>query len=56
MENGTMNGIRSGCIYQWLDRDGQFDAEDYCVPKEVLFPDTLEGRYFASPVVPELIQ
>ena len=46
MENGTMNGIRSGCIYQWLDRDGQFDAEDYCVPKEVLFPDTLEDlRY-----------
>lgn len=46
MENGTMNGIRSGCVYQWLDRDGQFDAEDYCVPKEVLFPDTLEDlRY-----------
>lgn len=42
MESGVMNGIRSGCIYQWMDRDGQFNAEDYCVPREVLFPDTLE--------------
>ena len=40
MKNGVMNGIRSGCLYQWLDRDGQFDAGDYCVHKEVLFPDT----------------
>lgn len=48
MENGTMNGIRSGCIYQWLDRDGQFDAEDYCVPKEVLFPDTLEDLCYVK--------
>ena len=48
MENGTMNGIRSGCVYQWLDRDGQFDAEDYCVPKEVLFPDTLEDLCYVK--------
>lgn len=48
MENGTMNGIRSGCIYQWLDRDGQFDAGDYCVPKEVLFPDTLEDLLYVK--------
>lgn len=46
MENGSMNGIRSGCLYQWLDRDGQFDAGDYCVPKEVLFPDTLEDLLY----------
>ncbi len=46
MENGVMNGIRSGCLYQWLDRDGQFDAGDYCVPKEVLFPDTLEDLLY----------
>lgn len=48
MENGTMNGIRSGCVYQWLDRDGQFDTEDYCVPKEVLFPDTLEDLCYVK--------
>lgn len=42
MEDGRMNGIRSGALYQWLDRDGQFDASDYCVPKEVLFPDKVE--------------
>ena len=48
MENGTMNGIRSGCVYQWLDRDGQFNAEDYCVPKEVLFPDTLEDLCYVK--------
>lgn len=46
MENGVMNGIRSGCIYQWLDREEQFDAGDYCVPKEVLFPDTLEDLLY----------
>lgn len=38
---GVMNGIRSSSLFQWLDRDGEFDASDYCVPKEVLFPDTL---------------
>ncbi len=48
MENGVMNGIRSGCLYQWLDRDGQFDAVDYCVPKEVLFPDTLEDLLYVK--------
>lgn len=48
MENGTMNGIRSGCVYQWMDRDGQFDSEDYCVPKEVLFPDTLEDLCYVK--------
>lgn len=46
MENGVMNGIRSGCLYQWLDRGEQFDAGDYCVPKEVLFPDTLEDLLY----------
>lgn len=46
MENGVMNGIRSGCLYQWMDREGQFDAGDYCVPKEVLFPDTLEDLLY----------
>ncbi len=48
MGDGTMNGIRSGCIYQWLDKDGQFDAGDYCVPKEVLFPDTLEDLLYVK--------
>ncbi len=46
MENGVMNGIRSGCLYQWLDREEQFDAGDYCVPKEVLFPHTLEDLLY----------
>ncbi len=41
-ESGIMNGIRSSSLYQWLDRDGEFDTSDYCVPKEVLFPDRLE--------------
>ena len=48
MEDGRMNGIRSGALYQWLDRDGQFDASDYCVPKEVLFPDTLEDLLYVK--------
>lgn len=46
MPDGRMNGIRSGCIYQWLDRNGEFDASDYCVPKEILFPDTLEDQLY----------
>ncbi len=40
MPDGRMNGIRSGCVYQWLESKGKFDASDYCVPKEILFPDT----------------
>lgn len=46
MPDGRMNGIRSGCVYQWLDRNGEFDASDYCVPKEILFPDTLEDQLY----------
>ena len=48
MENGKMNGIRSGSLFQWMDRDDQFDASDYCVPKEVLFPDTLEDLLYVK--------
>lgn len=48
MPDGRMNGIRSGSYYQWLDRDGAFDASDYCVPKEVLFPDTLEDLTYVK--------
>ncbi|MDE7194894.1 MAG: GH3 auxin-responsive promoter family protein, partial [Oscillospiraceae bacterium] len=46
MPDGRMNGIRSSCVYQWLDRNGEFDASDYCVPKEILFPDTLEDQLY----------
>lgn len=46
MPDGRMNGIRSGCVYLWLDRSGGFDASDYCVPKEILFPDTLEDQLY----------
>ncbi len=48
MENGKMNGIRSGSLYQWLDREGGFDASDYCVPKEVLFPENLEDLLYVK--------
>ncbi len=46
MPDGRMNGIRSSCVYQWLDRSGEFDASDYCVPKEILFPETLEDQLY----------
>lgn len=46
MPDDRMNGIRSGCVYQWLDRNGEFDASDYCVPKEILFPKTLEDQLY----------
>ncbi len=46
MPDGKMNGIRSSCVYQWLDRNGEFDASDYCVPKEILFPETLEDQLY----------
>ncbi|MDE5883544.1 MAG: GH3 auxin-responsive promoter family protein [Oscillospiraceae bacterium] len=48
MPDGRMSGIRSGCVYQWLDRDDGFDASDYCVPKEILFPDTLEDLLYTK--------
>lgn len=48
MQDGRMNGIRSGSLYQWLDRQGKFDASDYCVPKNVLFPDKLENLIYVK--------
>ena len=42
LPDGRMSGIRSSSLYQWLDRNGAFDASDYCVPKEVLFPEQVE--------------
>ena len=42
LPGGQMCGIRSASLYQWLDREGGFDASDYCVPKEVLFPERVE--------------
>ena len=42
LPDGRMSGIRSSSLYQWLDRNGTFDASDYCVPKEVLFPEQVE--------------
>lgn len=48
MPDGRMNGIRSGCVYRWLDRNGGFDASDYCVPKEILFPDALEDLLYVK--------
>lgn len=46
MPDGRMNGIRSSCVYQWLDINGEFDSSDYCVPKEILFPTTLEDQLY----------
>lgn len=48
MEDGRMNGIRSSALFQWMDRDGLFDASDYCVPKEVLFPSRLEDLTYVK--------
>ena len=48
MPDGRMNGIRSGCVYQWLDGNGEFDTSDYCVPKEILFPETLEDQLYVK--------
>ncbi len=48
MPDGRMNGIRSSCVYQWLDMREGFDASDYCVPKEVLFPDRLEDMTYVK--------
>lgn len=42
LPGGRMCGVRSASLYQWLDREGGFDASDYCVPKEVLFPERVE--------------
>ena len=42
LPGGQLCGVRSASLYQWLDRDGGFDVSDYCVPKEVLFPERVE--------------
>ena len=43
-----MCGVRSASLYQWLDRGGGFDASDYCVPKEVLFPERVEDLTYVK--------
>lgn len=48
MPDGRMSGIRSSCVYQWLNEGVGFDTSDYCVPGEVLFPDTLEDRLYTK--------
>lgn len=48
LPDGRMNGIRSSSLYQWLDRDGRFDTSDYCAPKQVVFPDTLEDLTYVK--------
>lgn len=48
MPDSRMNGIRSSCVYQWLDEREGFDASDYCVPKEILFPNRLEDMTYVK--------
>lgn len=48
LPDGRMNGIRSSALYQWLNRDGSFDTSDYCAPKEVVFPGTLEDLTYVK--------
>jgi len=48
MPDGRMNGIRSSCVYQWLDEREGFDASGYCVPKEILFPGRLEDMTYVK--------
>lgn len=48
MPDGRMKGIRSSCIYQWLDETVGFDVSDYCVPREILFPEDLEERLYVK--------
>ena len=48
LPGGQMCGVRSASLYQWLDRAGGFDASDYCVPKEVLFPDRVEDLTYVK--------
>lgn len=48
LPGGQMCGVRSAAIYQWMDREGGFDASDYCVPKEVLFPEEVEDLTYVK--------
>ncbi len=46
MDDGRIKGIRSGCVYLCADKFVGFDASDYCVPKELLFPESLEDQLY----------
>lgn len=48
LPGGQMCGVRSASLYQWLDREGNFDASGYCVPKEVLFPERVEDLTYVK--------
>lgn len=46
MRDGRIKGIRSGCVYLCAEKYAGFDASDYCVPKEILFPESLEDQLY----------
>lgn len=46
MDDGRIKGIRSGCVYLCAEKYGGFDTSDYCVPKDILFPETLEEQLY----------
>lgn len=48
MPDGRMKGIRSTCVYQWLDEKEGFDVSDHCAPREILFPDVLEDMLYVK--------
>lgn len=48
MENGTMNGVRSGAFYRWLEAEGEMDFSWFTAPMEVFFPEKLEDMLYVK--------
>ena len=41
MDDGIMNGVRSGAYFRTAKKEGTFDGSVFCVPDEVMFPKNL---------------
>ena len=41
MDDGVMNGVRSGAYFRTAKEEGTFDGSVFCVPDDVMFPESL---------------
>ncbi|MCI6421322.1 MAG: GH3 auxin-responsive promoter family protein [Firmicutes bacterium] len=48
MENGIMNGVRSGAYFRYARESGLLDISGYSAPGEVLFPPVLEDMQYVK--------
>jgi len=48
MADGTMSGVRASALHRYLESKGEFDADCYTAPMEVMFPDQMEDMLYVK--------